>query len=1269
MAKKTKILCLIPAPGDISIFKDLENQFDWYIETGNSIDNFVAALNEVTPDVILFIAGQSSFSAKVAIQQLSDSGKRIPFIVLLENPSVEYAVELIKSGADDVVLLKNLDRLPSTIQEVLDRFHSENGVGESTAQNELKFRRLIENGTDPVIVFSPTGATSYISPAAEEVLGYSPTDLAQMDITQILHHEEVTAANRYLSSCIENPGVSIGSITARVKHKNGEWRWMEATLTNLLHDPEVRGIVNNFKDITEKKQAERGIKESQEKYKLFFENNLDGVLLTSDEGDILAANPEACRIFRMTERELLEAGRSGITDASDPRLTMGIKERQETGKSRFETTMIRKGGEKFPAELTSAVFRDVEGNSRNSIIVRDLAELKRTEEELKVSQENYKMLFQFSPIPNWVYEEGTLDIMDVNQAAIDHYGYSREEFLQLNLRDLRPANEIPKLLKDLKDIEGGAGGHNVQVGRFFHQKKNGEKITVDIYGYPIKFQQRDCRLIVCIDVTEQEAVVKKLQEKSAKLLSAERLAKLGYWEVGLQQPYFFWSDEVYRIWGRKKQTFQVGIDVFEKTVHPDDLEEFREGQEQAIKGKGTLDYEHRIILPDGSIKWVHEKGKLVKDSEGNPLRFEGSVQDITERKIALQKLTISEARHRAILKSQTNYLTRVDLEGNYSYANDKFKKDFNWIFPEGGLIGKPASSSVMEYHHQRVKSIFKKCVTNPNNVYQVQIDKLKEKGGVTSTLWDFVCLTDINGRPVEVQGVGIDITDRIKAEQSLKESNARYELVSKATSDAMWDWDLKSGYLVWGEGLKTLFGYSPNEVEPNMKIWNRNVHPQDFHEVEESLDKAIAGTTNHWEAEYRFRKSNGEYTFVFEKGFIIRDENGEAIRMVGAMQDINKIKQAEVDLLSAYKEKETILESIGDAFFTLNGRMEVTYWNNKAEELLDFSKEEAVGEDIRDLFPEEVDSSFEKYGRKAIIENETQHFEEYLERTNSWYEVNLYPAGTGLSLYLRDITERKKSEFEILELNKNLKIHTEELVTANKGLEQFSFIVSHNLRSPVANILGLADLLGQDDYPADVKENFMQELLNNVKRLDDVVTDLNDILQVKVDLDAKRETIILEDLVHSIKSSIGNLVEKSRAEIVTDFEISELHTVQSYLYSIFYNLIANSIKYRQPAVTPVITIKSELKDGNIYLTFEDNGLGFDMPKKSQQVFGLYKRFHDHVEGKGMGLFLVKTQVELLGGKISVESEVNGGTRFTIVLKEETSNLLSENEEKTSLYSR
>jgi len=223
-----------------------------------------------------------------------------------------------------------------------------------------------------------------------------------------------------------------------------------------------------------------------------------------------------------------------------------------------------------------------------------------------------------------------------------------------------------------------------------------------------------------------------------------------------------------------------------------------------------------------------------------------------------------------------------------------------------------------------------------------------------------------------------------------------------------------------------------------------------------------------------------------------------------------------------------------------------------------------------------------------------------------------------------------------------------DIVQRNKDLEQFSYIISHNLRAPVANISGLTELLqmrGIDRYD---EKNFMHDLSMSVKKLDDVIMDLNYILQLKNNEDKKKEQVKFSDLLKDIKLSLSDLINSNDVEIRSDFSVvDEIPTLKSYLHSIFMNLITNSVKYRRPEMRPVIEVTSRKQGDKIQLYFKDNGLGIDLGKRGDQVFGLYKRFHNHVEGKGMGLFMVKRQVESMGGKISIVSEVNKGTEFRI----------------------
>jgi len=249
----------------------------------------------------------------------------------------------------------------------------------------------------------------------------------------------------------------------------------------------------------------------------------------------------------------------------------------------------------------------------------------------------------------------------------------------------------------------------------------------------------------------------------------------------------------------------------------------------------------------------------------------------------------------------------------------------------------------------------------------------------------------------------------------------------------------------------------------------------------------------------------------------------------------------------------------------------------------------------------------------------------------------------GLHGVAHDITDQKSAQLERTKM-------IADLTQRNKDLEQFSYVVSHNVRAPLANIISLIGLLDRSALHSDGREVY-SALNESANKLDCVIKDLNVILKMGRKLDESMEDVRFEALITDIKISIANLITGGKAELTSDFSASgHMYTFKSYLHSIFYNLILNSIKYRRPDVAARIRVSSRLDDGNLVLEFCDNGIGIDMEKYRSQLFGLYKRFHPHIQGKGMGLYMVKMQVEQLHGKITVESEVDKGTRFRIIFR-------------------
>lgn len=228
---------------------------------------------------------------------------------------------------------------------------------------------------------------------------------------------------------------------------------------------------------------------------------------------------------------------------------------------------------------------------------------------------------------------------------------------------------------------------------------------------------------------------------------------------------------------------------------------------------------------------------------------------------------------------------------------------------------------------------------------------------------------------------------------------------------------------------------------------------------------------------------------------------------------------------------------------------------------------------------------------------------------------------------------------------------TQELVEYNHQLEQFAFIAAHNLRAPVARILGLGNLLdisGQTDIQ---REQIYPRIIHATRELDVVVKDLNTILYLKKNSDSVITLIDLPTEVDIIIENLAHEISMTKAKITTDFsKVTTIRSVKPYFDSIIYNLVSNAIKYRHPERSPVINIQAEQIQNEICLRVSDNGLGIDVDLFQDKLFTLYSRFHLHIEGKGMGLYLVKTQLAAMGGRIEIESKVNEGTTFSVYFK-------------------
>ncbi len=226
----------------------------------------------------------------------------------------------------------------------------------------------------------------------------------------------------------------------------------------------------------------------------------------------------------------------------------------------------------------------------------------------------------------------------------------------------------------------------------------------------------------------------------------------------------------------------------------------------------------------------------------------------------------------------------------------------------------------------------------------------------------------------------------------------------------------------------------------------------------------------------------------------------------------------------------------------------------------------------------------------------------------------------------------------------------QDLSESYKNLEQFSFIVSHNLRSPLSNVKGFLTLYEPQEEPTE-NDNVVQNVKESTEHLDMILTDLNVILGPKKQALETKSEVLLLDLVEEVKVSLSEEIRLNRIVIKQEFNPGlKLHTIKTVLNSILFNLFQNAIKYKSLSEEPEIKVIADQKEEGIEIRIQDNGIGIDLERYKDRLFKLYNRFSNTQEGKGIGLYLVKSNVEMLGGRIDIESEVNAGSTFIIQFK-------------------
>jgi PAS domain S-box-containing protein len=391
----------------------------------------------------------------------------------------------------------------------------------------------------------------------------------------------------------------------------------------------------------------------------------------------------------------------------------------------------------------------------------------------------------------------------------------------------------------------------------------------------------------------------------------------------------------------------------------------------------------------------------------------------------------------------------------------------------------------------------------------------------------------------------------------------------------------------------------------------------------------------------------------------IWDERGELSGFLAIATDITDQKKSEEALRESEERFRFLAENVPGVIYLCreDERFSNIFISANIEKITGYRNTEFLDGtvDIVDLIHRE---DFERVDRefKEAIRGRKSFSMEYRVVHRSGVVKWVKESGAGLTGkdgarliegYISDITERKKSEEALLLSKVNLEAAARELQQQNHQLNEFAHIISHNLRAPVGNIQALISLLSENSSIDDFRLVF-QNLQKTAVNLRETLNELLELLRVNKEHEMARTPVRFDSILQKVKEDMMGEILNSNAWIISDFgPCHEVHYYKPYLESIMLNLMSNALKYRYPGRDPEIRFETQVVDDRPVLKVHDNGMGIDLEKHGNDMFGLRKVFHGNSDAHGVGLFLTRTQVEALGGRIRVESVVNQGSTFII----------------------
>jgi len=641
----------------------------------------------------------------------------------------------------------------------------------------------------------------------------------------------------------------------------------------------------------------------------------------------------------------------------------------------------------------------------------------------------YKSFFCDSPQPMWIYDRETLKFLDVNEAAIEQYGYAREEFLRMSVTDIRPENERRTFLSHLCLLEP------VKISDktiWVHQKKDGALLYVEVQSYNYFYKNIQARIVLVNDVTQKEKLREILQESEARFRHMADNAPVMIWvsDENDKTTYVnkYWTDftgiSASEAWG----------DGWNKVIHPGDIHIGIGEYKKNFVEKKPVSLVYRLKYRTGEYRWVLDKSIPRFLEDGTFLGYIGSLVDIHDYTMAEETIRFQAG----LIENASDIIISTDEHFNVITWNKRAEEIYE--IPASDAVTKNIRGLVAhELLNDTPENCFKTLLQD--GMWQGEVVQQKKNGTKVYLLCMISAFKDGNNITGYIS-VNRDITEKVIAEEKVRSNELKFTAILQNLIDVVFVLDKKNIIKYVTPSVTTVLGY--NDQELNGYSAFDLVHPEDLDRFKKLFEELLFNYGSTVIADIRLKNKQGTWNWVEAKA-VNKTADRAIDGIIVSLHDISERKQSEQQLQSYSGHITNILNSITDGFIALDHQFNILWWNPIAEQLTGIKDIEVLGKNLWDALPDlKKEKKLARY-QKPITARKGFSFELYIGKLKAYFDISAYPSQQGLFIYFKDVTHRKKQQMllslekHVLELNINPDSSLENTVDYFlKGMEQFN---------------------------------------------------------------------------------------------------------------------------------------------------------------------------------------------------------------------------------------